>query len=153
MRDLRSILPVLLLALLAGCITTGSMPTPIPTPDGFTLSGTFTIRENQAMRLAVGTAGEGTLIFQGWQYPFLFENAKLDVAGNEPVEVHGTVFNLQHTRDFEGVYKPIKAEIEAGEGLSGIWVRNKKDVVLYIVLQGMDVAINLEATGGKITLK
>ena len=153
MRDFRNILAVLLLVLLAGCISKRSMPTPIPTPDGHTLSGSFTIREHQTMRLAAGTAGEGTLIFHGWEHRFLFENAKLNIVGHEPVEVHGTVFNLQHESDFEGVYKPVKAQIEAGEGLIGVWAKNEKGVVVFIRLHGQDVEINFHATGGKVTFK
>ena len=112
MRNLRSLLPVLLLALLAGCSTTPS----IPTPEGLTPSGTLTIREQQVLRITVGGSGEGTLIFQGWQYPFSAENMTVSGVGNNPVDLEGAVYNLEKLEDFEGSYKPMKAEIKTGEG-------------------------------------
>jgi hypothetical protein len=146
MRDFRKLLLALLLT---GCSTAPSTPI----PDDLTPSASFTVREEQVMRIAAGIAGKGTLIYQGWQYPFIFENAKVDIAGDTPVEVVGTVYHLKRYEDFEGVYKLIKAEIETGDGLSGLWAKNAKGVVLHVRTQGQDVAINAEATGMKVTFK
>jgi len=149
MRHLRSTLPILLLALLAGCSTTPSTPT----PEGLTPSGTLTIRENQILRIEVGGSGEGTLIFQGWQYPFSLENMTLSGVGNNPVELEGTVYNLEKVEDFEGTHTPIKAEVEAGEGLSGLWTKNEKGVVVHIRSKGQDLEMQLNPTGAKVTFK
>jgi len=149
MRNFRSLLPVLLLALFAGCSTTPSTPT----PDGLTQSGSFTIRENQVLRAAVGHAGEGTLIFQGWQYPFMFENMTVSGVGNNPVDLEGAVYNLEKLEDFEGSYKPMKAEIKTGEGLSGLWTKNEKGVVVHVRSRDQDLEIQLHTTGAKVTFK
>ena len=149
MRNLLSILQVLLLALLVGCSTAPLTPT----QDGLMPSGSFAVRESQALRLAVGNAGEGTLMFQGWQYPFILENAKVGIDGNNPVEIIGSVFNLQKIEDFEGKYTLTKADIETGEGISGLEAKNENGVVLHVSTQGHDVAIDAEATGLEITLK
>ena len=149
MRNFRSLLPVLLLALFAGCSTTPSTPT----PDGLTQSGSFTIRENQVLRAAVGHAGEGTLIFQGWEHPFRFENMRLGVVGDDPVELQGTVYNLQRVEDFEGTYTLTKVNIQSGDGVTGAWGKNDKGVVANIRSSGQDLEIDLEATGAKFTLK
>jgi hypothetical protein len=150
MRELRSTLTIMLLTLLAGC----AAPPSAPTPEGsLTPSGTFTIREQHVMRLAAGTSGEGTLILQGWQHPFLFEGAKVEVVGKEDVELEGTVYNLEAIEDFEGTYKPVKAEMEAGVGLVGAWARNEHGVLVHLRFKGLDLEVNLEATGAKVTLK
>ena len=149
MRNFRGTLTVLLFALLTGCSSTPSSST----PDGLTPSGSFTVRENQLLRVAAGGSGQGTLIFQGWEYPFLFENAKVDVAGDNPVDVTGTVYNLERVEDFEGVYTLTEAETGRGAVISGIWAKNDKGVITHLDTQGQDVKINVEATGVKFTLK
>ena len=149
MRNLRSTLSVLLLALLAGC---GSTPS-TPTPEGLTPSGSFTIRQNQVLRAAVGHAGEGTLIFQGWQYPFHFENMKVGVVGGDAVELEGTVYNLEQVEDFEGTYTLTKIKIQSDDGSTGVWGKNDKGVVAHIRSQGQELEIDLQATGATFTLK
>ena len=147
MRNFPSILPVLLLALLAGCSTTPSMPT----PEGLTPSGTLTIREQQVLRMTVGGSGEGTLIFQGWQYPFSAEKMAVSGVGNNPVDLEGAVYNLEKLEDFEGSYKPMKAEIKTEEGLSGLWTKNEKGVVVHVYSKGQNLEIKLHTKGAKVT--
>ena len=149
MRNLRRLLPVLLLTLLAGCTTTPSTPAPA----GLTESGSFTIREGQVMRLAVGGAGEGTLIFRGWQQTFSIENMTLSGIDNNPIELEGTVYNLQQAGDFEGVFKPTQVDIEAGQGLTGMWTKNEKGVVAHVRSKGQSLKMQIDPTGAKVTLK
>jgi len=149
MRNFHSLLPVLLLALLAGCSTSPSTPT----PDGLTPSGSLTIREYQTLRIAVGGSGEGTLVFEGWQYTFSVENMTLSGIGNNPVDLEGTVYNLEKVEDFEGVHKPMKAEFEAGKGLAGLWTKNEKGVVVHIHSTGKDLEMQVHPTGAKVTFK
>ena len=149
MRDLRSLLPVLLLALLAGCSTTPSTPP----PDGLTPSGTLTLRENQILRMEAGGSGEGTLIYQGWQYRFSAENMSVSGIGNNTVDLEGAVYNMEKLEDFEGSYKPMKAEIKKGEGLSGLWTKNENGVVVHVYSKGQDLEIKLHTKGAKVTFK
>jgi hypothetical protein len=146
------ILSALLITLLAGC-GINSVVKPTAAPPGLEQSATFTVRENHVMRLAAGTSGEGTLVFRGWEHRFVFTDAKIEVAGQSDVEVHGTVFNLQNLEDFEGTYHAVKAEFDSGHGLKGAWGRNEKGVVVHLVTKGEDVTVNLEATGAKVKLK
>ncbi len=147
MRSSLSLSIVLLLALLAGCASA-----PEPTPTGLEESGTFTIRQSQVLQAAVGHSGEGTLIFQGWQYTFVFENMQVGVPANRSVELEGTVYNLDTVEDFEGQYTLTKAEIESG-GLSGVWGKNDKGVVAHLVAKGQELEIDFQAAGAKFTLK
>ena len=70
-----------------------------------------------------------------------------------PVDLEGRVYNLEKLEDFEGTYQPVKAEIEAGEGLTGLWTKNEKGVLAHVISQGQDVELNLVGKGGKVTLK
>jgi len=150
MRDLRIALPLLLLALVVGCGTTPSTPT----PDGLTESGTVTIRKNEVLLLANGISGEGTLIFQGWQYPFTIERGKIEaVSKQDDLELQGKVYNLQKIEDFAGTYEPSEAEYSAGEGFQGLWAKNEKDVVIRLSLDGQDARIKLESKAAIIALK
>lgn len=145
-----SILPVLVVTLLVGCSSTPSTPT----PDGLTESGTVTIRKNEVLLLANGISGEGTLIFQGWQYPFTIERGKIEaVSKRDDLELKGKVYNLQKIEDFEGTYEPSGAEFSAGEGFEGLWAKNEKDVVIRLSLNGQDARIKLESKAAIITLK
>ena len=151
MRDLRSTLPVILLTLLAGCSSTPSKPT--PTPEGLTESASFTIRVKQILRVELGGSGEGTLIFEGWQYTFNIENTTLSGVGNNPVDLEGTVYNLENLEDFNGIYTPETAEIKAGKGLTGIWTRNEKGVVAHLRPMGQNLNLNFQTQGAKVTLQ
>ena len=150
MKNIQCILPVVLCTLLAACDSTATAPT---TPGGLQESGTFTIRESQVLEAAVGHAGEGTLIFQGWEYRFLFEDMKVGVPADKRVELRGTVYNLTSVEDFEGRYTITKAEIESGKGLSGVWGKNEKGVVAHLIAEGQDLELDLQAAGAKFTLK
>ena len=149
MRKVQRILPVLLITLLAGCSSTTAPQAPAnagPQP-----SGTFHVRDDEVMRLAAGAAGEGTLIFQGWQHSFKFENAKVTIVGGGEGQLNGTVYNLENVEDFEGTYLPTKTDLVAGKGL-GVWAKNAKGVELFLDYTGLDLQIDLEATGATVTL-
>lgn len=104
------------------------------------------------MRLAAGAAGEGTLIFQGWQHSFTFDNAKITVVGGGEGQLNGTVYNLENVEDFEGTYLPTKTHVVAGKGLGGVWAKNAKGVETFLDYTGLDLQVDLEATGATVTL-
>lgn len=150
MRYTGQLLAATLLTGLAGCASAPATPLPA----GLTESGTVTIRQDDLLRAESGVAGEGTLIFQGWQHTFTFEGARIDVVNHENAVVNGAVFNLEHYEDFEGTFLPTKTEFEAGEGLTGVWGKNENDVVVHLTFRGEDVQVDLEAeVGAKVVLK
>ena len=149
MRNLRNMLPVVLLTLLTGCSSTPATPA----PDGLTESGSITIRVKQILQIEVGGSGEGTLIFEAWQYPFSIENTILSGVDKNPVDLEGTVYNLEKLEDFAGVYTPETADIKAGKGLTGIWTRNEKGVVVHLRPMGQDLTLSFQTKGAKVTLK
>jgi len=150
MKKVTYLLAALLALVIVGCGNT--MVKPTTAPAGLEQSGTFSIRENQVMRLGAGVSGKGVLVFQGWEHSFSFTGAKIDVAGKDSLEIHGTVFNLETVEDFEGKYKAVKLDIESGDGLEGVWGKNEKGVTVHLIFPGHDVGIDLEATGATVTL-
>jgi hypothetical protein len=149
MKLFQGLATALLLVLVAGCSSTtteGGAAGPRP-------SGTFTVRANQVLRLSTGGSGEGTLIFQGWQYRFQADRMILSGMGGQEVELEGTVYNLEKVEDFEGTYKAVAADMKEGEGLQGLWVENEKGVSVHILSRGQDLTIRLKAEGSIVTLK
>ena len=149
MKNLRHFFPALLISLLTAC----SFTPDTSTPAGLTESGTFTIRQSQVLAVAVGRSGEGTLIFNGWEYGFVFENMKVGVPSNESVELRGVVYNADEVDDFEGQYTVTTAAITSGEGLTGVWAKNDSGVVVHLFAEGQDLELDLRTQGAKITLK
>ena len=147
MKHSRILLPLLLLTALASCAT----PPPTPTPEGYVVSGTWVIREDQVMRVAAGASGRGTLIYEGWQYNFTFTDARITLTGSDDGDIEGYVYNLDTLRDFEGTYHPW-AEYNEAQHLTGLWARNDRGVTLHIDRLGQSISINFEAKGATIKL-
>jgi hypothetical protein len=147
MKNILYVLPALLVTLLVGCSSTPSTPA----PEGLEQSGSWVVREDQVMRVAAGAAGRGTLVYQGWQYPFTFEGAKITITGTDDGDIEGEVYNLKTLTDFEGTYTP-KPELNQANEVTGFWGRNNKGAVLHMKVQGKGYAIDLEAKGATITL-
>ena len=147
MDNCRHLLALSLVTLIVGCAST---PPPAK-PDGHVQSGTFVVREDQVMRLAAGAAGQGTLIYQGWQYNFTFSDARITMTGNDGGDIEGYVYNLNTLRDFEGTYTP-RAEYDEAKHLTGLWARNDKGVTLHIDRLGGDISVNFEAKGATVVL-
>jgi hypothetical protein len=147
MKNFQYGLSVLLLTLLGGC---AAAPTS-PAPEGLTQTGSWVVRENEVMRLAMGHAGKGTLIFQGWQYPFEFSDAKIGLTGTRSGDIEGEVYNLETLSDIEGTYY-VNPELDAEKRVTGFWAHNDKGVTLHMRVQGENVDINLEAKGATVKL-
>ena len=147
MKNFLFILPALLIMLFTGCSNTPSTPA----PDGLQQTGSWVVREIEVLRLVVGNEGKGTLLFQGWQYPFHFTDAKIGMTGTKSGEIKGSVYNLETLSDFEGTYHP-KPEFNKANKLTGFWARNDKGVVLHLWIQGENLSIDLEAKGATFTL-
>jgi hypothetical protein len=149
MKHFQSMAIALLLVLAAGCSSTA-------TDGGATdpkAPGHITIREGQVLRMGDGGAGEGTLIFRGWQHTFEAKNMILGGVGPGTVEIDGEVWNLEKVEDFAGTYHPAEADVRGGMGLSGIWMENEKGVRVHVLTKGQDLSIRLDTAGSVVTLK
>jgi hypothetical protein len=149
MKRFQGMAMALLLVLVAGCSSTA-------TDGGATdpkAPGHITIREHQVLRMGDGGAGEGTLIFRGWQHTFEIQNMIVGAVGRGAVEIDGEVWNLEKVEDFAGTYHPVEADVIGGKGLSGIWLENEKGVRVHVRTTGQDLSIRLHTDGSTVTLK
>src|SRR5437016_1306605 len=88
------------LAGLAACANqSGSMSL-----QGKPLSGYVHMNEVQAAYLGSGSAGSGTLNYQGQTYPFSVGGLGVGGIGISTIQARGEVYGLQGLRDFPGTY-------------------------------------------------
>ena len=131
MKNLRYILPALLIILLTAC----AAPPSTPAPEGLEQSASWVVREDQVMRLAAGAEGRGTLLFRGWEHPFKFTGARVTVTGTKTGDIEGEVYNLNKLEDIEGTYYA-KPDLDKNRHVTGFWRYNDKGVVLHLRVQG-----------------
>ena len=115
-------------------------------------SGTVVIDETQVMVIIGGSSGGGTLTFDDNTYNFKTGGLKLGIVGIQNVHVTGNVYDLNDVKDFPGTYLQLQADVALVEGSGGIWMKNSKGVSLNLTSSNDGVALNLGATGLKITM-
>jgi hypothetical protein len=115
-------------------------------------SGTVVIDETQVMVIIGGSSGGGTLTFGDKTYNFKTGGLKLGIVSIQNVHVTGNVYNLNDVKDFPGTYLQLEADATLVEGSGGLWMKNSKGVTLNLTSSNKGVALNLGATGLKITM-
>ena len=145
MKAFKHTIPALLLVLLAAC---SSMETThLESPED--ADGILIMREQAALRLASGGAGQGTLTLRGWEYPFQVSNMALSGVGPGDLQLEGDVYNVNQVSDFEGTYKITTAQTDTKKGSQEFWAENEKGVRIHIWAHGQDVTMRMN-TGGAI---
>ena len=134
----KHVIAALTLILLTACSTNSTTHTSAA-PDA---DGTLVVREKNVLRIATGGAGEGTLTFRGWEYPFEIQNMILDGIGPGEIQLEGDVFNLNDTR-----------EVQPGDGAQGFWFENENGVRVHLRSEGQDVTVRFDNIGSIVTLK
>jgi len=110
--------------------------------------------ESEQMRLiAGGTAGKGTLHYNGKDYIFTFKtsSAGLGAKAVTSVKATGSVFGLQRIEDFEGKYTSLIKGVIAGSSQARAKYKNDKGVVIELV--GTVKGAGLSVGGGMATIK
>ena len=115
-------------------------------------SGTVVIDETQVMVIIGGSKGGGTLLFDDNSYSFKTGGLKLGLVSIQSVHVTGKVYDLDDVKDFPGTYLQLEADATLVKGTGGLWMKNSKGVTLYLKSNNEGVALNLGATGLKITM-
>jgi hypothetical protein len=110
--------------------------------------------ESEQMRLIQGgTAGKGTLHYNGKDYIFTFKtsSAGLGAKAVTSVKATGTVSGLQRIEDFEGKYTSIVKGVIAGSAQARAKYQNDKGVTIELV--GTVKGAGLSLGGGLATIK
>jgi hypothetical protein len=109
---------------------------------------------SEQMRLIYGgTAGKGTLHFNGKDYEFTFKTASAGLGAKAvtSVKATGSVFGLQRIEDFEGKYNAITKGVIAGNAQTKASYSNDKGVLLELV--GTVKGAGLSMGAGMATIK
>jgi len=110
--------------------------------------------ESKSVALGVGVSwGDGTLIYEGREYPFSVNGLSVADLGISKVTATGAVFHLKSISDFSGNYVAAQAGAALGGGAGAIALRNQKGVVMQLTGTGTGVQLTLAAKGVDIKLK
>jgi hypothetical protein len=114
---------------------------------------TIELASEQMRLIQGGTAGKGTLHYNGKDYVFTFKTASAGLGAKAVTSVTatGSVFGLQRIEDFEGKYTSILKGVIAGSSQARAKYKNDKDVVIELV--GTVKGAGLSLGGGLATIK
>ena len=114
---------------------------------------TLEVASEQIRLIQGGTAGKGTLHYNGKDYAFTFKtsSAGLGAKAVTSVTAKGSVFGLQRIEDFEGKYTSILKGVIAGSSQARAKYKNDKGVTIELV--GTVKGAGLSLGGGLATIK
>jgi hypothetical protein len=143
----RNKLIVMLIVLMACGLTAVRLATAQDIPDGtIQLSG-------GSVALGIGFSwGQGTLFFDGKEYPFAVNGLSILQVGASGYTATGAVFNLKKVNDFQGVYTAISAGVAVAGGVSGTAMRNSNGVEIRIASNHAGLNFSLGPKGVTIAL-
>src|SRR5215469_18018056 len=137
------------ISVLAGCAS--NPPPPASTNLGPT-EGTVTF-SGGAFALGIGFQwGNGTLAFQGRQYPFRVSGLSVLDVGASGITGSGTVRNLRNVADFSGNYVSVAAGVTVAGGGSVATLRNQNGVVIDLTTTAQGARLTLAPGGVNVTL-
>jgi len=116
-------------------------------------SATLELASEQMRLIYGGTAGKGTLHFQGKDYAFTFKTASAGLGAKAVTSVKavGTVTGLTRLEDFEGKYNAVTKGIIAGNAQTKATYSNGKGVTINLV--GNVKGAGLSMGAGMATIK
>jgi hypothetical protein len=101
-----------------------------------------------------GSAGSGTLYFQGRAYPISIGGISYGlVFGGSETWFRGSVSNIYRPSDVAGVYGAAGAGGAIGGGAQAIVLTNQKGAVLHLTGRQVGLQINADLSGLAITLR
>jgi outer membrane immunogenic protein len=149
-RHMVAAVAALSVCVLANC--TSNPPPPATTAASGPTEGTVTF-SGGAVAIGIGFQwGNGTLTYQGRQYPFRVDGLSVVDVGVTRVTGSGTVRNLRNVADFSGNYVSISAGATLAGGGSVGTLRNQNGVVIDGVTTAQGVRLTLAPGGVNITL-
>lgn len=97
-------------------------------------------------------SGNGTLSYQGRQYPFRLAGISAIDVGVSSVSGSGEVHNLKRLQDFNGTYTAFAAEATLAGGAGFAYLRNQNGVVIKVTSTSQGLRFKLAPEGLKVTL-
>lgn len=117
--------------------------------------GAVSIEEKQFGLILGGSTGDGTLTFQGKEYPFKLKglSAGLNV-GISKMSAAGEVYRLNDIAKFPGTYTKFDASIALGGGVGGLRLQNENGVIMNLRSRTQGLDLNLgKVTGLVVTME
>ncbi len=148
-------LTVTSLAALGICALTSCASQPPPAATAANLGATEGTVTFSGGALAVGVGfqwGNGTLTYQGQQYPFRMNGLSVLDVGISSITGSGTVHNLNKVADFSGNYVSVTAGATVAGGGSVTSLRNQNGVVIDGITTAQGVRFTLAPGGVNISL-
>lgn len=101
-----------------------------------------------------GTVGSGTLTFRGRKYPVSIGGLSYGLTfGGSQTYLRGTVSNIYHPRDIEGVYGAGSAGAAIVRGPQAVVLTNQKGAVMSVAGTQTGLILNLDLNGMALTLR
>lgn len=94
--------------------------------------------------------GDGSLEFEGKNYPFTVSGVKTATIGVSKVDALGQVYRLREIADFSGTYVNIEGGFTLIQGGGSAMLRNEKGVTIY--LQNVQYGLDLTLGGGGLSI-
>ena len=136
---------------LAGCA--GNVELGPDAVKGKTVDGTVDMKEVQAAYIGSGAAGNGTLTFQGKDYPFKVGGVGIGGIGLSTVDATGDVYNLRDLAQFPGTYGQARYGFAIGKSSAGdLWMQNEAGVILHLKAKRTGLILSLGGDAVVITM-
>jgi hypothetical protein len=133
-------------------VSCASQPPPPPAANLGQTEGTVTF-SGGAVAIGIGFQwGNGTLTYQGQQYPFRVNGLSVLDVGASSITGSGTVRNLHKISEFSGNYVSATAGATVAGGGSVTTLRNQNGVVIDGITTAQGVRLTLAPGGVNITL-
>jgi hypothetical protein len=117
-------------------------------------SGSVSIRIIKAGFVVGGSAGSGSLTFQGRTYPLSIGGLSYGFTfGASETRFHGTVSNIRRASDVAGVYGQAGAGAAAIRGAQGVVLTNQKGAVLTLSGRQSGLIVSADLSGLVLSLR
>src|SRR5476649_464609 len=117
-------------------------------------SGSVSIRIVKAGFVIGGSAGSGSLTFQGRTYPLSIGGLSYGFTfGASETRFHGTVSNIFRASDVAGVYGQAGAGAAAIRGAQGVVLTNQKGAVLTLSGRQSGLIVSADLSGLVLSLR
>lgn len=123
-------------------------------PAAYAESGGISFSVVKAGLVIGGSAGSGTLIFEGRQYPLSIGGVSYGFTfGASETRFRGTVSNIHRPSDVSGVYAAGNVGAAVGRGAQAIVLTNQKGAVLTLTGRSVGAIVSADLNGLVITVR